>query len=89
VIQTAAPKLTTVVLRTMSLRTFIRGSIFTLVLLVAAAPVCAARRGCDRRTVTDISGGVLPGVGDGVAADGGVGSNQTTTSNNRARMPSS
>src|SRR5258706_992481 len=66
----------------MRLRTFIRGSAFMLLLLAAALPVCAQGVGAIGGSVVDASGGVLPGVAVILSsASGGVGSNQTTITN--------
>ena len=63
----------------MSLKRFVRGLFGLVQLLGVAAPLYAQGMGAIGGTVTDPSGGVLPGVMVTLSsAAGGVGSNQTT-----------
>ncbi len=72
----------------MSLKTIVRGAVSLLVLLVViGAPMPAMAQGTGggiTGTVADSSGGILPGVSVTVTAiDGGLGSGQTTVTNDQ------
>ena len=69
----------------MSLRNIVGGAVSVLLLLaVAIAPAMAQGVGSIGGTVADTSGGVLPGVNVTLtAAAGGVGSGQTTITNDQ------
>jgi hypothetical protein len=71
----------------MRVRSFVRGSLFVLLLLVSALPAVAQGVGAIGGTVADASGGVLPGVGVILSsASGGVGSNQTTVTGDQGAV---
>ena len=69
----------------MRLRTIVRGGVCLLVILTLAGPLWAQGAGGSiSGTVADASGGVLPGVTVTLtAAAGGLGSGQTTTTNDQ------
>jgi len=66
----------------MSLKSMIRGSMFLLMVAATTVPASAQGVGAIGGSVTDASGGVLPGVTVTLSSvAGGVGSNQTSVTN--------
>src|SRR5438094_1643231 len=69
----------------MSVRSFERGTLFVMMLLLATAmPAMAQGVGAIGGSVIDASGGVLPGVNVTLSSEsGGVGSNQSAITNDQ------